>query len=141
MGQLIKRISNRGDIHLQPPNDMQVTQAFSDTNLIISGATAASLGLGRFVLLPIQRKFAAKAGLPTQNGVPHAEAGDRCGVQFTSEEHAFLAWLLHQSTRWALLRQLLERHFLRQADQGSDYIDVAFSRSNLAGWRRRPHGC
>lgn len=58
---------------------VQVTQAFSDTNLIISGATAASLALGRFVLLPIQRKFNAKAGLPTQNGIPHAEAGDRWG--------------------------------------------------------------
>jgi len=60
-------------------NVVQVTQAFSDTNLIISGATAASLALGRFVLLPIQRKFNAKAGLPTQNGIPHAEAGDRWG--------------------------------------------------------------
>lgn len=54
-----------------------MTKAISDTNLIISGATAASLALGRFVLMPIQRKFNAKAGLPTQNGVPHAEAGDR----------------------------------------------------------------
>ncbi len=53
------------------------TKALRDTNLVISGATAASLALGRFVLLPIQRKFNAKAGLPTQNGVPHAEAGDR----------------------------------------------------------------
>lgn len=40
-----------------------VTKAFSDTNLVISAATAASLGLGRFVFLPIQRKFSAKVCL------------------------------------------------------------------------------
>lgn len=56
---------------------VQVTKAISDTNLVISGATAASLALGRFVLLPVQRKFNKKAGQPTQNGIPHAEAGDR----------------------------------------------------------------
>ena len=55
----------------------QVTKALSDTNLIISGATAASLALGRFVLLPVQRRFNNKAGLPQQNGVSNAEAGDR----------------------------------------------------------------
>lgn len=56
---------------------MQVTKALSDTNLIISGATAASLALGRFVLLPVQRRFNNKAGLPQQNGISNAEAGDR----------------------------------------------------------------
>ena len=55
----------------------QVTKALSDTNLIIGGATAASLALGRFVLLPVQRRFNKKAGLPQQNGVSNAEAGDR----------------------------------------------------------------
>jgi len=48
----------------------------SDTILVISGATAASLALGRFVLLPVQRGFSEKAGPPKQNGVPYPEAGD-----------------------------------------------------------------
>jgi len=52
------------------------TQAVSDTILVISGATAASLALGRFVLLPVQRGFSEKAGPPKQNGVPYPEAGD-----------------------------------------------------------------
>ena len=56
----------------------QVTRALSDTNLIISGSTAALLALGRFVFLPYHRSQLARAGLPTQNGVSHADAGDRC---------------------------------------------------------------
>ena len=52
------------------------TQALSNTILVISGATAASLALGRFVLLPVQRGFSEKAGPPKQNGIPYPEAGD-----------------------------------------------------------------
>lgn len=43
-------------------------QALSDTNAIISGATAVTLLLGRFAFLPIQRRGVEKAGLPQQNG-------------------------------------------------------------------------
>ena len=43
-------------------------QALSDTNVIISGATAVTLLLGRFAFLPIQRRGVEKAGLPQQNG-------------------------------------------------------------------------
>ena len=63
----------------------QVTRALSDTNLIISGATAVSLALGRFVFLDFQRDNARRQGLPVQNGVPHSEAGDKL-----SEEASFL---------------------------------------------------
>ena len=41
-----------------------MTQAFSDTNLVIRGATGASLALGRLVFLPIQRAFNAKVPRP-----------------------------------------------------------------------------
>ncbi len=68
-------LHNESDVCV--PTTQVAVKALSDANLVISGATAASLALGRFVLLPIQRKFNEKAGLPTQNGVPHAEAGDR----------------------------------------------------------------
>lgn len=43
-------------------------QALSDTNVIISGATAVTLLLGRFAFLPVQRQGVKKAGLPQQNG-------------------------------------------------------------------------
>lgn len=49
---------NQASEHTFP--EPQVTKAISDTQLVISGATAASLALGRFVLLPIQRKFNEK---------------------------------------------------------------------------------
>ena len=52
------------------------TQALANTVLVISGATAASLALGRLVLLPVQRGFSEKAGPPKQNGIPYPEAGD-----------------------------------------------------------------
>eukprot|EP00884_Botryococcus_braunii_P003870 jgi/Botrbrau1/13484/Bobra.0082s0080.1 len=60
-----------------PLRTRQVTQAISDVNLVIGGSTVAALALGRFVFLPFQRKAAEKAGLPLQNGITHAEAGDR----------------------------------------------------------------
>lgn len=62
-----------------------VTRALSDTNLIISGATAVSLALGRFVFLDFQRDNVKRQGLPEANGVPYAEAGDKL-----SEEASFL---------------------------------------------------
>jgi photosystem I subunit V len=54
-----------------------VTKALSDTNLIIGGATIGALALGRFVVLPYHRRELAKAGMPTQNGQTHFQAGDR----------------------------------------------------------------
>lgn len=59
--------------------------AISDANLVVGGATIAALALGRFVFLPYHRKSLAKAGLPTQNGKTHYEAGDRL-----AEENAFV---------------------------------------------------
>jgi len=56
-------------------------RALSDVNLTISGATAASLFLGRFVFFEYQKKAAAKAGLPKQNGKTHLEAGDRLAAE------------------------------------------------------------
>ncbi|EIE21723.1 hypothetical protein COCSUDRAFT_83512 [Coccomyxa subellipsoidea C-169] len=52
-------------------------RALSDTNLVIGGATVASLALGRFVFLGFQRDNAKKQGLPQQNGQSNVEAGDR----------------------------------------------------------------
>lgn len=36
----------------------------------------AALALGRFVFLPYHRRSLAKAGMPTQNGKTHLQAGD-----------------------------------------------------------------
>jgi photosystem I subunit V len=44
-------------------------------------ATADSLFLGRFVFFEYQKKSAAKAGLPKQNGMTHLEAGDRLAAE------------------------------------------------------------
>lgn len=68
-----------------PRSSRQVTRALSDTNLIISGATGLSLALGRFVFLDFQRDNVRRQGLPEQNGIPYAEAGDKL-----SEEASFL---------------------------------------------------
>ena len=72
-------------LRASPRSSRQVTRALSDTNLVISGATGLSLALGRFVFLDFQRDNARRQGLPVQNGVPHAEAGDKL-----SEEASFL---------------------------------------------------
>lgn len=63
----------------------QTTRALSDTNLVISGATAVSLALGRFVFLDFQRDNARRQGLPKANGVEYSKAGDKL-----SEEASFL---------------------------------------------------
>lgn len=63
----------------------QTTRALSDTNLVISGATAVSLALGRFVFLDFQRDNARRQGLPQANGVEYSKAGDKL-----SEEASFL---------------------------------------------------
>ena len=68
-----------------PLRTRQVTRALSDTNLIISGATAVSLALGRFVFLDFQRDNVRRQGLPVQNGITHREAGDKF-----AEEASFL---------------------------------------------------
>jgi photosystem I subunit V len=60
-----------------------VTKAISDVNLVVGGATIASLALGRFVFLPFHRASLAKAGLPKQNDKTHEEAGDRLSSEVT----------------------------------------------------------
>ena len=40
-------------------------------------ATIASLALGRFIIMPQQRAWSKRAGLPQQNGKTHAAAGDK----------------------------------------------------------------
>lgn len=59
------------------------TKAISDVNLVVGGATVASLALGRFVFLPFHRASLAKAGLPKQNGQTHMQAGDRLAEEVT----------------------------------------------------------
>lgn len=59
------------------------TKAISEVNLVVGGATMASLALGRFVFLPFHRNSLAKAGMPKQNGVTHLEAGDRLAEEVT----------------------------------------------------------
>lgn len=54
----------------------KTTKAISDTNLVVSGATAAMLFVGRFAFLPFQRKSIEKAGRPKQNDTDYYEAGD-----------------------------------------------------------------
>lgn len=54
---------------------MQVTQAFGETQLIVSGATATMLAIGRFAALPYQRRI-AESQVPMQNGETHLSAGD-----------------------------------------------------------------
>jgi photosystem I subunit V len=59
------------------------TKALSDVNVIVGGATIASLALGRFVVLPYHRASLAKAGPPKQNGMTHFQAGDRLAEEVT----------------------------------------------------------
>ena len=59
------------------------TKALSNVNLVVGGATMASLALGRFVFLPFHRSSLAKAGMPKQNGQTHFEAGDRLAEEVT----------------------------------------------------------
>ena len=59
------------------------TKAISDANLVVGGATIASLALGRFVFLPFHRNSLAKAGMPKQNGQTHMQAGDRLAEEVT----------------------------------------------------------
>lgn len=59
------------------------TKAISDVNLVVGGATVASLALGRFVFLPFHRASLAKAGMPKQNGQTHMQAGDRLAEEVT----------------------------------------------------------
>ena len=46
-----------------------------DTQVIMSIANGAALALGRWGFLPYQRRKVEEAGLPTQNGDTHLEAG------------------------------------------------------------------
>ena len=55
---------------------VQPARALSDANLVVSGATAAMLFVGRFAFLPFQRKSIEKAGRPRQNDQDYYEAGD-----------------------------------------------------------------
>ena len=53
-----------------------VVRAYDDVNLVISGANALCLALGRCVFLPYQRAQVERVGAPTQNGQTHFAAGD-----------------------------------------------------------------
>eukprot|EP01025_Chloroclados_australasicus_P019096 TRINITY_DN2027_c0_g1_i2.p2 TRINITY_DN2027_c0_g1~~TRINITY_DN2027_c0_g1_i2.p2 ORF type:complete len:184 (-),score=12.72 TRINITY_DN2027_c0_g1_i2:97-573(-) len=64
-----------GRVALPARGSRQVTRAIGDTQLVISGATAVMLGIGRFAAMPYQRKM-AEMQVPTQNGETHAAAGD-----------------------------------------------------------------
>jgi photosystem I subunit V len=57
------------------------TTCYLDTFPVVVFSTGASLFLGRFAFLPIQSYFVTEQGLPTQNGVTHAEAGDTRAVE------------------------------------------------------------
>ncbi|KAL6769897.1 PSAG1 [Auxenochlorella protothecoides x Auxenochlorella symbiontica] len=59
------------------------TRAIAEVNLVVGGATFAALALGRFVFLPFHRDNLARQGLPRQNGITHAEAGDRGAEEAT----------------------------------------------------------
>lgn len=63
----------------------QVVRAAFETQLVMSAANATCLALGRWAFLPFQRQCIERAGLPTQNGETHAEAGD-----FRAQEAAFI---------------------------------------------------
>lgn len=54
----------------------KVTRAAYETQLIMSTANAVFLALGRWGFLKYQRTSVENAGLPVQNGVTHADAGD-----------------------------------------------------------------
>eukprot|EP00891_Asterochloris_glomerata_P008142 jgi/Astpho2/8142/gw1.00120.275.1_t len=71
------KMQSRQNLRAVSRRQRTTTRALSDTNLVISGATAVSLALGRFVFLDFQRDNAARQGMPVQNGVTHEEAGDR----------------------------------------------------------------
>eukprot|EP00898_Chlorokybus_atmophyticus_P005758 jgi/Chlat1/6183/Chrsp42S05737 len=54
----------------------QQTVCFGNTALTIAGSTGLLLFLGRFAVLPYQRQWLQRQGLPKQNGQTHAQAGD-----------------------------------------------------------------
>jgi photosystem I reaction center subunit V len=56
---------------------VQEARAFGSTQLVITGATAVMLGIGRFAALPYQRR-SAENQMPKQNGETHSSAGDAC---------------------------------------------------------------
>jgi hypothetical protein len=58
---------------------VQVSCRAFETQLVISGATATLLAIGRFAALPYQRET-AKNQIPKQNGTPHEKAGDQCAL-------------------------------------------------------------
>ena len=62
---------------------MQSTQAFGQTQLVVSGATATLLAVGRFAAMPWQRARAQEQ-VPSQNGKPHEDAGDTCAAMISS---------------------------------------------------------
>ncbi|CAD7705242.1 unnamed protein product [Ostreobium quekettii] len=73
---LASRVNARvSGVRACPRATRQVTRAFS-TQLIMSASTFTCLALGRWGFLDFQRKSVEKAGLPVQNGVSHADAGD-----------------------------------------------------------------
>eukprot|EP00793_Prasinoderma_coloniale_P007132 PRCOL_00006984-RA len=52
-------------------------------NLVMSSSTAFMLALGRFAFKDFKDASLANAGLPTQNGETHAEAGDARAAEAT----------------------------------------------------------
>lgn len=62
--------------------------ALSDTSVIISGATAASLALGRFVFLPFQRDNVSRQGVGTH---PLLLGADICPMRASGASYELLA--------------------------------------------------
>jgi photosystem I subunit V len=52
------------------------TTCVADAFPFIAGSTAAALVIGRFGVNAYHKNSLKRAGLPVQNGVPHADAGD-----------------------------------------------------------------
>ncbi|GBG78846.1 hypothetical protein CBR_g28070 [Chara braunii] len=91
-------------------------------SIVISGSTAALLFLGRFVFLPFHRASLAKAGLPTQNGQTHFEAGDTRaqeneGFMKTNDPAGFT---LVDVLSWGALGHVVAFFILATASNGYD---------------------
>lgn len=70
-------VASRPVTRRAPISRRQVTtRAAFETSIVISGATASALALGRFVFLPFQRDNINRQQ-PRQNDTPYPDAGDR----------------------------------------------------------------
>eukprot|EP00270_Netrium_digitus_P018737 TRINITY_DN717_c0_g1_i3.p2 TRINITY_DN717_c0_g1~~TRINITY_DN717_c0_g1_i3.p2 ORF type:complete len:139 (-),score=23.54 TRINITY_DN717_c0_g1_i3:233-649(-) len=89
---------------------------------VVAGSTFALLALGRFAFLPFHRASLAKAGLPKQNGLTHAEAGDSKAqeVEFFTKTNDPAGFTIVDVLAWGALGHALAFLILASANNSYD---------------------